>query len=162
LRWDVQDMRAAGVRYPFAFDPFPDSGPPYFFVYLILGDNYFYYTGENVMPFADSATKCQCGEQLAYWTGYSVAPAQRISRTCQNCGRTFDPSTASCDVLDGLTGDPAPLAGGLTFRFALIVNCHKYWPRDPAELGRFTLRPEFLDLWRTHSGVPFDQVVTFD
>jgi hypothetical protein len=120
LDWGVNEMVAAGVQYPFVFDPYPDSGPPYFYVYVILGDDYFYYVGENVMPFDEEATKCPCGEQLAYRTGYAAGvPAQRIHRQCPKCQLTFDPSGIACDVLDGWTGQPSPLLGGLTFRSRL-------------------------------------------
>src|SRR6476646_10837940 len=54
LDWYVQDMNAAGVQYPFTFDPYPDSGSvPYFYIRIILGQDYFYWTGENVTPFPD-------------------------------------------------------------------------------------------------------------
>jgi len=163
LDWSVNNQRAAGVQYPFTFDPFPDSGPPYFYVYLVLGHDFFYYTGETVMPIDERATQCQCGEQLAFWTGYAhAAPSQRIFRRCPKCHREFDPSGLSCDVLDGWTGKPSPLPGALTFRFGLVVNCHKYYPREEKPGRRFRLRPEFLDLWRTHIGVPFEQIETWD
>ena len=163
LVWDVQNQKIADVHYPFVFDPYPDSGPPYFYVRLILGSEYFYWTGENVMPFDDADTKCVCSEQLAYWTGFaSGVPSQRIHYTCPNCGRNFNPSEKTCQVLDGWTGEPSPLLGGLTYRFALVVDCHKYWPREEAEGRRFHLKPQLLDLWRNFIGVPFEQVVTFD
>src|SRR6266436_7961932 len=47
MDWHVQNLRDAGVPYPFVFDPYPDLGPPYFYVRLVLGHDYFYWTGEN-------------------------------------------------------------------------------------------------------------------
>jgi hypothetical protein len=163
LHWSVQNQKAAGVQFPFVFDPYPDSGPPYFQMSLILGDEYFHFTGENVMDFEEQATRCECGEQMAYWTGWAQgAPSQRIHRICPQCGRNFDVSGISCDVIEGWTGEHRPLAGGLTFRFGLLVDCHKYWPHEE-ELGkRYHLRPDFLELWHKHIGVPFEIVVTFD
>lgn len=163
MDWHVQNLREAGVQYPFSFDPYPDSGPPYFYVRLIVGNDYLYWTGENVMPFDEEATNCVCNEQLSYWTGWAQGVgSQRIHRTCPKCGRAFDPSEKKCDILDGWTGAATPLLGGLTFRFALVVDCHKYWPQEEEALRRFHLRPEFLDLWRKFIGVAFDLVVTFD
>jgi hypothetical protein len=164
LNWSVNDQRAACVQYPFSFDPYLNSGStPYFYVYVVLGHDYFCYTGETVMPIDEQSTRCACGEQLAFWTGYaSGAPSQRIFSHCPKCSRDFDISGVSCDVQDGWTGKPSPLRGGLTFRFALIVNCHKYFPHDEEGAKRFHLRPEFLDLWRTHIGVPFEQIETWD
>lgn len=162
LSWNVQNMIEADVKYPFLFDPYPDSGPPYFHVCLILGDGYFYWTGENVMPFDEQAVKCACGEQLSHDTGWSPAGSGRIHRKCPKCAQAFDPSEIACDMIDGWTGERRPLVGGLTYRFALLVDCHKYWPREQEDGKRFNLRTEFLDLWRTHIGVPFELVVTFD
>jgi hypothetical protein len=163
LNWHVRNQREAGVQYPFVFDPYPNSGPPYFYVRLILGHEYFYWTGENVTPFNEADTRCDCGEQLAYWTGWAHGVgSQRIHHVCPKCGRDFDPSEKTCEILDGWTGEPVPLPGGLTFRFALVVDCHKYWPHEEEEGRRFQLRPEFLELWRKFIEVPFEQVVTFD
>lgn len=163
LDWYVQNMEEARVQYPFTFDPYPDSGPPYFYVRVILGNEYFYWTGENVMPFPDEATKCQCGEQLVYDAGWAHGTgSERIHRSCLNCGRLFDPSKFACDVLDGWTGEPHALKGGLAFRFALAVDCHKYRPREEEAFRKFKLREDFLDLWRTCISVPFEQVVTAD
>lgn len=162
LSWDVLNMTQADVRYPFIFDPYPDFGPPYFHIYLILGDHYFYWTGENVMPFDQQATRCTCGEQLGYEAGWSGAGSQRIYRFCPKCGQNFDPSTIACDVLDAWTGESRSLLGGHVFRFALLVDCHKYFPREVEAGRRFHLHPEFLELWSTHIGVPFELVVTAD
>jgi hypothetical protein len=163
MDWHVRNLREAGVQYPFVFDPYPDSGPPYFYVRLILGRDYFYWTGENVMPFDDATTECVCGEQLSFWTDWAHGtPSQRIQMVCPQCGQRFDPSGKACDILDGWSGAPTPLIGGLTFRFALVVDCHKYWPHDEDAARRFHLRSGFLDLWRKTIEVPFETVVTFD
>jgi hypothetical protein len=163
MDWYVRNQKEAGVQYPFVFDPYPDSGRPYFYIRLISGHEYFYWIGENVAPFDDADTTCVCGDQLAYWTGYADGVgSQRIHYICPKCARCFDPSAKTCQILDGWTGEPAPLLGGLTFRFALVVDCHKYWPREEEAGRRFHLRSEFLDLWHKFIGVPFEQVVTFD
>jgi hypothetical protein len=164
MDWHVQNLRDAAVQYPFTFDPYPDSGPPYFYVRVVLGnDDYFHWTGENVGEFEEAATKCVCGEQLAFWTGWAQGVgSQRIHAICPKCERAFDPSKSKCEVRDGWTGAATSLLGGLTFRFALVVDCHKYFPREEHEGRRFDLRVEFLDLWREFIGVPFELVATFD
>lgn len=163
MDWHVHDLHKAGVLYPFVFDPYPESGPPYFYVRLILGHDFFYWTGENVMPFDEAVTKCACGEQLASWTGWAHGVgSQRIARICPNCGRGFDPSGKPCQIIDGWTGVSSQLRGGLTFHFALVVDCHKYFPSEEEAGRRFHLRDEFLDLWRKFISVPFELVVTFD
>lgn len=100
---------------------------------------------------------------MVYYTGWAHGPRSgRIHRICPSCGSNFDPCSATCKILDGWRGEPHPLKGGLTFRFALVVDCHKYWPHEEEALKRFELRQDFLDLWRTHIGVPFERVVTVD
>jgi hypothetical protein len=163
LQWYVNDMALAGVQFPFVFLPYPDSGHTYFCIRLILGRDYFYYTGENVMPFEVSATQCSCSEQFVYETGWSPGvPYQRIHSFCPKCGRSFNPSSVACNILDGWTGASSSLIGGLTFRFALVVDCHKNWPHEEEAGRQYHLRAQFLDLWRKFIGVPFEQVVTFD
>ena len=161
LEWCINNSIEAGVNFPMTFDPFPESGPPYFNLRVILGHEYFCWTGENVTPFAEKNTMCSCNEQLAYWTGFAAgAPSQRIAYHCPKCGRQFDTNQISCEVMDGWTGQPEPLIGGLTFRFALVVDCHKYWPPNEEQFKNYHLRSDFLDLWNTHIGVPYDVVTT--
>ena len=163
LEWNVRDMSSAGVQFPFVFLPYPDSGFTYFCIRLILGSDYFYETAENVMPFEADATRCSCTEQLVYETGWTAGLAsERIHSICPKCGRSFDPSVAACNILDGWTRASSPLIGGLTFRFALVVDCHKNWPREEEAGRRYQLRAEFLDLWRKFIGVPFELIVTFN
>jgi hypothetical protein len=162
MEWHVRNSREAGVQYPFVFDPYPKSGPPYFYVRIILARDYVYWTGENIMPFDDEAIQCVCGEQLERWTGWAHGVSHRISRVCPNCGKDFDISGKSCRLIDGWSGVSSELPGGLTFRFALVVDCHKYFPHEEEAGRRFLLREEFLDLWRKFIGVRFEQVVTFD
>lgn len=163
FNWAINDQKAAGVRYPFTFDPGSEYETPYFYATVLLGHDFFYYTGETVNPLDEQATRCNCGEQLAVWVGWAHgAPSQRIFSNCPKCGNAFDASQSHCEVLDGWTGKPSPLRGGLTFRFALVVNCHKYFPHEEEAARRFRLQPEFLDLWRMHIGVPFEQIETWD
>jgi hypothetical protein len=96
-------------------------------------------------------------DRMGSWSGITTH-----SLHLPKCARGFDPSGKKCQILDGWTGEPAPLLGGLTFRFALVVDCHKYWPHEEEASRRFQLRPEFLDLWRRFIGVPFEQIFTFD
>jgi hypothetical protein len=163
LEWYVKDREETGVQFPFVFIPYPESGGRYFCVRLILGRDYFYWTGNSLLPFEGLLTRCTCSQDLAYETGWSAGLGhERIHYTCPKCGRTFDPSGLSCEILDFWTKKASSLSGGLTFRFALVVDCHKNWPREEEAGRRYHLRPDFLDLWRTNIGVPFDLVNTFD
>ena len=160
LEWNIDNVVEAGVEYPFQVDPYPDSGPPYFAVRMFLGNDYFYETNECVTPFDEQATKCRCGEQMVYETGWSgVIGGSRIHYLCPRCGSEFDPSEMTAEVLDVWTGEPSVFPGGMAFRFALQVDCGKYFPREEEEARRFKLRPEFLAIWEEKIGVPFDVVL---
>lgn len=65
LEWNVDNVAEAGMKYPFVFDPYPDSGPPYFGIRFFWAHDYVYETNECVMPFDERETTCSCGEQLA-------------------------------------------------------------------------------------------------
>jgi hypothetical protein len=161
LSWHVDNMDEAGVQYPFSFDPWPNAGPPYFTIQIALGDDYFSQFAENIAFLNEQKTKCSCGEQLAYEAGWGPAMgSRRIRRLCPKCGRTFDPSNLACEIQDGWTGEPQVSMGGANFRFALEVDCGKYFPHDEEGFRKFKPREEFLAFWRTHIGVPYEQVDT--
>jgi hypothetical protein len=163
LEWWVNDAAQSNVQFPFTFVPYPESQHTYFGIRLMAGPEYFYWTGENVMPFGDSATQCECGEQLAYWTGFAAGvPSQRIHSQCPACGRAFDISEIEGEIMDCWTGERHPLLGGLAFRFALQVDCHKNFPHEEEAFRRFSLQDAFHELWRTHIAVPYDTLDTAD
>lgn len=162
LEWSVNNQREAGVQYPFVFDPDRDSGSAYFDIRLMLGHDYFYETDECIVPFPDNALRCKCGQKLAYRTGSARhLDPQRISFRCPKCSTIFDPSSLEYEYQDGLTGNTSLLKGGGAFRFCLQVDCGKYWPHDEEATRGFNLRPDVLELWRTHLAVPYDQIMTF-
>jgi len=161
LSWSVQDVQEAKVEYPFTFDPWPESGSPYFDIRTVDGDDYFSEFAENIPWLEGTVLKCTCGAQLAYESGWSgFAGSRRIHRKCPDCGRAFDPSTLTCEIQDGWTGEPQIIMGGLTFRFALVINCGKYFPHEEERFRKFKPRNELLALWHSHIGVPFDQIDT--
>jgi len=45
-------------RILIVFETYPESEPPYFYVRLIFGNEYFYWSGESVMPFEEQNTVC--------------------------------------------------------------------------------------------------------
>jgi hypothetical protein len=162
LEWSVNNQREAGVQYPFVFDPDPDSGSAYFDLRLMLGNDYFYEIDECIAPFADSALRCKCGQKLEYTTGSARhLGSERISHRCPKCTTVFDPSGLVYEYQDGLTGDTSSRQGGAAFRFCVQVDCGKYWPQDEEATRGFNLRDDFLEVWRVHLGVPYDQIMTF-
>lgn len=163
LEWWVDDAAKSDVRFPFNFLPYPQSGFTYFGIRMILGQEYFYWTGESVMPFIDSATQCRCGEQLAYWTGFAYGvPSQRIRPDCPTCGRAFDISKVAGEILHPWTGERRSVTGGMAFRFAFQVDAHKNFPNYGEEFGRFRLQDGIHELWRVHIATPYETIDTAD
>ena len=68
---------------------------------------------------------------------------QRIRHVCPTCNTRFDPKTRTATFTNGWTGEQIAYPGGITFRFAVRIDCHKGWPRGR---GPITLRPELRDL----------------
>jgi hypothetical protein len=163
LEWWVDDAVQSGVHFPFTFVPYPESGLTYFGIRLIVGQEYFYWTGENVVHFPDSDTQCRCGEQLAYWTGFaSGVPSQRIRPVCPQCGRVFDVSKLAGEVLHPWTGERRSVPGGMAFRFALQVDAHKNFPHEQGLFRRFRLKEGIHELWNVHIAMPYETIDTAD
>jgi|SRR5208282_4265590 len=162
FEWWVNDATQSRVQFPFTFVPYPESGHTYFGVRLIVGHEYFYWTGENVMPFPESETQCHCGEQLAYWTGALAGiPSQRIRTKCPKCGTAFDLLRTSAEIMS-FTGERRSVAGGLAFRFALQIDAHKNFPHEEAEFRRYQVKVGIHELWRAHITTPYEIIDTAD
>jgi hypothetical protein len=162
FEWWVDDAEASGVQFPFNFVPYPESGHTYFGIRLMSGSEYFYWTGETVMEFGVSETQCQCGKQLAYWGFAPGLPSQRIIRQCPACDSTFDVSKLAAGIQDCWTGEERLVNGGLAFRFALQVDCHKNFPHEENEFRRFRLKDSIQELWQSHISVPYEMIDTAD
>jgi hypothetical protein len=95
---------------------------------------------EYVYPVAKSIgrlpTVCKCGEELDFeWDEDEVittfASSTGIFAECDECSRTFDPSTGSAKIknpFDPETKDDLP--GGAAYRFAIKVDCGKNFVSD--------------------------------
>jgi hypothetical protein len=146
----------AGIEYPFTFGA-DDLDPNYHVVELHLADDFVTHGGNTFDPVS---TTCSCGAELGYPIDrVAYVPAlphpDRARRRCLACGTDLDPKRRAAEVRDGWTGQKRQLLGGVTYRFALRIDCHKGWPRDR---GPITLRPELVDLVAKELGVPCEDV----
>ncbi|APR78263.1 Hypothetical protein A7982_03610 [Minicystis rosea] len=129
----ADDWEEAGLRYPFAYG---DDEPGYH-TYRILAARDFVRHG----AFERGDTRCghnggsrpRCETDLAYTIDETRVAApidgvhylDRIQRICPTCGNAFDPSSrAAYDVDAGVS---------VIFRFAVVIDCHKGWPRGSGE-----------------------------
>jgi hypothetical protein len=151
--WDVDDDRAAELRYPFvgALDDYPHR---YYDVEVVERDDLVYYTGQCIDPFDD--TTCECGADLEHYDEQATSWIDLFLRaTCPECGRAVDPSAWPAIVRDGMTGEEREVPGGAAFRFALVIDCGKSLP---SQSGPVALDPELLAACRRALGTELYEV----
>jgi hypothetical protein len=124
--WPVETLAAGSLRYPLIPMPYTggDAEHCYYRIELHLCLDYLYHLSEAIEPFEPSPT-CRCGAELTYEVDAEPFFDMRIAHTCPACGTVFDPTSLACVGRDGWTGEAFPLAGGATYRFALVVDCGK-------------------------------------
>lgn len=141
----------AAIAYPFAAGE-DESG--YHDVVIHASRDFVHHASESMDPID---TLCTCGQDLAYqpdpynldvWL--AIRHEERIRARCPRCASPFNPSQRRSSRRDSGTGKPLPpLAGGGAYRFALLVDCGKGWPRD---CGPIAIAPAFLDTCATTLG----------
>jgi len=77
---------------------------------------------------------CRCGTVLGYWPEDGAPDlfySGRIHRVGPRCGEAFKPQERLAAARNAMTGDnKPPIRGGLTYRFAIVVDCGKSRPMD--------------------------------
>jgi hypothetical protein len=158
LVWPVENL-GERLRYPLDQDsPAADPDETYFDFEMWLARDYVHVTSEQVQPFDDDDTRCSCGAALAYdpeGVDENLFFASRLMAACKQCGKAFDVSTRIATVRDAWTNAESKVAGGATFRFAVVVDCGKCWP----EGGEFHVHPDLRRLTEAHFGRPFYEIV---
>jgi len=91
--------------------------------------------------------------------GINFSPIRAISRLrdhCPSCGRPFGPSGRIARGRDPMALAPCTIPGGITYRFALMIDCGKSLPITLAPTNR--LNPELVDRCQRHFGTTFYEV----
>jgi hypothetical protein len=93
--------------------------------------------------------------------GIASSPISALSRLqdhCPACGRPFDPSTRIARAKDPMTAAPYTIPGGITYHFALMIDCGKSLPitLTPGRLN--PIKPELRELCQRHFGTDFYEV----
>lgn len=129
LSWPVESLAAAGLRYPLT--PLPcadDAGEAdcYYELQLHLSKDYVYHYSEVVDPFEEHPPVCACGKSLEH-PEYKQNPFgdARLSANCPACGEPFDPTGLPCTARDIWTGEEHTIPGGVTYQFAVVIDCGK-------------------------------------
>jgi hypothetical protein len=104
---------------------------------------------------------CECGTGLEYDPPLErdVFYSSRIRRVCPECGEPFRPQDHAAFTRHPFTGEEGELAAGVTYRFAIVVDCGKGWVHDaPAPPSA---QPAFRAACEGALGVPLYEVGYF-
>ena len=127
LSWRVEDHVAEKLNYPLTPEFKADDHGGYYDFELLLSDDFVAEDGESIDPIS---TNCVCGHDLAYEPDEDIFYAGRIRRVCPQCRASYRPQDHETIIRDGFTGEESHIAGGLTYRFAISINCGKCWDQN--------------------------------
>jgi hypothetical protein len=161
LGWSLGPLSTSTLRLPLDPPPFDDprTGTDWYYdLQLHLGREFVYLTSETIDPF-DPPPRCTRGHALELESEFGDRPffAPRLATRCATCGETFDPTRLLATGRDGWTGDPVQLQGGATYRFAIMIDCGKYFPG----VKRMSFHPEFKALVEDTLANPFYEIENF-
>ncbi|WP_161968008.1 hypothetical protein [Fimbriiglobus ruber] len=131
--WPVESLATSGLRYP--LDPLPfddpaDAADCYYEVQFHFGRDFIYHTSEGIDPFKPSPL-CSRGHTVECEPESDNDPfySARLAARCPQCGAAFDPTQLVATGRDGRTGAAMRVRGGATYRFAVVVDCGKFFGR---------------------------------
>ena len=126
FRWQMNDFLKLGTVYPLSDVPDPAWASSYA-IQVHLCDVF-----TNVIDRYSGCGKlntlCICGQDLQCKTLGIHFDNTRIRRICQSCGQKFRPQDQIVELMEGATGTKFLQPGGLTYRFAIVVECGKDFP----------------------------------
>lgn len=157
--WPVESLGTSGLRYPLEplpFDDPVDAADCYYEVQFHFGRNFIYHISQVIDPFEPSPT-CPRGHSLMCEPESDEDPfySFRLAARCPQCGAAFDPTQLVATGRDGLTGAPLRVQGGATYRFALVVDCGKFYG------GRHHFHPELKSLVQRTLDIQLYEVADF-
>jgi len=161
LRFDVQGLGFGDqpARYPFVNKSPVSHEDTYYEIMIESSVDYVYHTSEMIEPF--KTTSCRCGVQLEYALAYEggIVYSVKLKTECPGCKRPFDPSNLEAPYRNGFTGEyAAPIKGGVSYLFAVIIDCGNCIPEADTEIS---IRPELKELCERQFGTPFHDVGDF-
>ncbi len=92
-----------------------------------------------------------------------IIALSRLLDHCPSCGRPFDPSSRIAKARNPQTGEPFEIQGGVTYRFAIMIECGKNLP-DQLAIELFStnpIKPELLELCQRHFATEFYTVCVY-
>jgi hypothetical protein len=146
VEWPNSDLKLSGLKYPLTI--VPGAQGVYYEVEIHLTEQTVYCTSEIIDPFNEIT--CRCGSETGQFEPSENSPIYdpRLPNHCPSCQTLMNYATFPMIVRDGWTGDESDAVGGVTYRFAIIVDCGKCWPESEA-----TVTPEFLAIVEKALGI---------
>jgi hypothetical protein len=137
IRWPNSDLNRSGLKYPLTIVPGPDG--VYYDIETHFAADPVYHTSEIIDPFDEIL--CRCGAIVKEFEPPNGDPfySSRLPNHCPACHTPINYALLPMTIRDGWTGEESKAVGGVTYRFAVVVDCGKYWPEQEA-----TVTPEFL------------------
>jgi len=137
VQWPNSDLNLSGLKYPLSMVPGPEG--VYYDIEIHLAAQTVYHTSEIIDPFDE--IRCSCGADVQQFdpSGRCHFYDSRLPNRCPACQMVMNYATLPLTIRDGWTGVESGAVGGVTYRFALVVDCGKYWPESEA-----AVTPEFL------------------
>jgi hypothetical protein len=183
--WRFPNWDKTQACFPFVVEPEPEKGFISWYydfeIHLMTAGYFAHDWAETIEPIEDS--RCDCGEELdwvdfgvgmgpartralykEFFGGYegvgiAFSPIQALSRLrdhCPSCGRPFDPSKRAAKARDPMALAPYTIPGGITYRFAMMIDCGNSLPITLAPTNH--LKAELVDLAQRHFGTKFYEV----
>ena len=133
LRWNNFDLAQSGLKYPLTV--LPESDEVYYDIDFHLVAETAYHTSEVIEPF--QAIRCACGEEIAELEPDDSDPfyCARLPVMCMKCHKPNEFENLSMTYRDPWTGEEKEGFGGVTYRFAVVVDCGKNYPDRTAQVA---------------------------
>jgi len=146
IRWPNANLNLSGLKYPLNVVPGPDG--VYYDIEIHLAVETVYHTSEIIDPFDDIRCGCGAGIKVLEAPGHSPFYDSRLPNRCPSCQTLMNYATIPMTIRDAWTGAESRAMGGIAYRFALVVDCGKYWPEGEAEVA-----PDFLAVTEQTLGI---------
>jgi hypothetical protein len=129
VTWPILGSFGSAVAY--IFEPVPPlqgRGPHQFWYDLNIdvSEDYRWNHANAYLNVSPIDSHCQCGEELVY-EALALVDELRIRRFCPVCGVEFRPQDRMAEIANEITGEPEKIPGGVCYRFAIRVDCGKFY-----------------------------------
>jgi hypothetical protein len=126
ITWPNSDLHLSGLKYPLSMIPGPSG--VYYNIEFHLAAETVYHVSEIVDAFDKIC--CPCGASIKPFNalGRELFYDQRLPNHCPACQSVLNYATLPATVRNPWNGAKSSVLGGLSYRFAVMVDCGSYYP----------------------------------